>query len=150
FAGTYDDALHLSLGRIVEISTTAMRLVLSGTMERHPTLTVVLSHMGGGLPYQAGRMDKNSHAAKLPSLPSAYLKRMYTDTVQPDASAMKFGIDFFGSDRILYGTDYPCWDPAAAMNFFESIDLPPVERQQIFAENAIRIFCLPFAHDVPL
>ena len=32
----------------------------SGMMERHPKLKVVLSHTGGALPYQAGRMDKNT------------------------------------------------------------------------------------------
>jgi aminocarboxymuconate-semialdehyde decarboxylase len=34
----YDGALHLSLGRVIEVSVAAMRLVLSGTMERHPDL----------------------------------------------------------------------------------------------------------------
>ena len=32
----YDGALHLSLGRVIEVSVAAMRLILSGTMERHP------------------------------------------------------------------------------------------------------------------
>ena len=62
----YDGALHLSLGRVIEVSVAAMRLVLSGTMERHPDLKIVMSHTGGALPYQSGRMDKNSKAAKLP------------------------------------------------------------------------------------
>jgi aminocarboxymuconate-semialdehyde decarboxylase len=61
----YDGALHLSLGRVIEVSVAAMRLILSGVMERHPELKIVMSHTGGSLPYQAGRMDKNSKAAKL-------------------------------------------------------------------------------------
>ncbi len=56
----YDGALHLSLGRVVEVSVAAMRLVLSGMMERHPKLKIVMSHTGGALPYQSGRMDKNT------------------------------------------------------------------------------------------
>ena len=62
----YDGALHFSLGRVIEVSVAAMRLILSGMMERHPNLKIVMSHTGGALPYQAGRMDKNSKAAKLP------------------------------------------------------------------------------------
>ena len=62
----YDGALHLSLGRVIEVSVAAMRMILSGMMERHPKLKIVMSHTGGSLPYQAGRMDKNSKAAKLP------------------------------------------------------------------------------------
>src|SRR3954453_6798322 len=38
----YDGSLHLSLGRVVEVSVAAMRLVLSGTMERHPDLKIVM------------------------------------------------------------------------------------------------------------
>ena len=62
----YDGALHLSLGRVIEVSVAAMRLIFSGVMERHPNLKIVMSHTGGALPYQAGRMDKNGKAAKLP------------------------------------------------------------------------------------
>ena len=70
----YDGALHLSLGRVIEVSVAAMRLVLSGTMERHPNLKIVMSHTGGALPYQSGRMDKNTKAAKLPRPVSEYLQ----------------------------------------------------------------------------
>ena len=52
----YNGALHLSLGRVIEVSVAASRLILSGLMERHPNLKVVLSHTGGALPYQSGRM----------------------------------------------------------------------------------------------
>ena len=62
-----------------------MRLVLSGVMERHLNLKIVMSYTGGALPYQSGRMDKNSGKAKLPRPASDYLKRMYTDTVSPHA-----------------------------------------------------------------
>jgi hypothetical protein len=88
----YGDALHLSLRRVIEVSIPAARLILS--MERHPGLKRVLSHTGGALPYQAGRMDKNSTAANLPRLPSAYMKRMYTDTVSPHGMGMRFALRF--------------------------------------------------------
>ena len=108
----YDGSLHLSLGRVIEVSVAAMRLVLSGMMERHPNLKVVMSHTGGALPYQSGRMDKNTPKAKLPKPASTYLKRMYTDTVSPHAAGMKFAIEYYGIDHVMYGTDYPCWEPA--------------------------------------
>src|SRR5438477_434138 len=101
----YDGALHLGLGRIIEVSVAAMRLILSGVMERHPELKIVLSHTGGALPYQAGRMDKNSKAAKLPKPVTAYMKRMFTDTVSPHAKGIQFAIDYFVIDRVMYGTD---------------------------------------------
>lgn len=141
----YNEALHLSLGRVVEVSTGAMRLVLSGIMERHPDLRLVMSHTGGALPYQAGRMDKNCKKAELPKLPSVYLKRMFTDTVSPHMLGIKFAIDFYGIDHVMYGTDYPCWDPATCLQLISEIDLSDAEKQKLFVDNVRRIFNIPAA-----
>jgi aminocarboxymuconate-semialdehyde decarboxylase len=138
----YGGALHLSLGRVIEVSVAASRLILSGIMERHPKLRLVLSHTGGALPYQAGRMDKNSKAANLPKPASAYMKRMYTDTVSPHVMGLKFAIDYYGIDHVMYGTDYPCWDPATALTLLEQIDLSQEDRQKLFYDNARRILNL--------
>jgi aminocarboxymuconate-semialdehyde decarboxylase len=138
----YDGALHLSLGRVIEVSVAAMRLVLSGVMERHPGLKLVMSHTGGALPYQSGRMDKNSGAAKLPRPASEYLKRMYTDTVTPHAAGMRFAIDYYGIDHVMYGTDYPCWDPATALKLLGEVGLSAAEQEKVFYANARRILGL--------
>jgi aminocarboxymuconate-semialdehyde decarboxylase len=138
----YEGALHLSLGRVVEVSVAAMRLVLSGMLERHPKLKIVMSHTGGALPYQSGRMDKNSGKAKLPRPASTYLKRMYTDTVSPHAAGMRFAIDYYGIDHVMYGTDYPCWDPATALKLLDELRLSKEDQQKIFYDNARRILGL--------
>ena len=138
----YNGALHLSLGRVIEVSVAAMRLVLSGTLERHPDLKLIMSHTGGALPYQSGRMDKNTKGAKLPRPASDYLKQMYTDTVSPHAAGIRFAIDYYGIDRVMYGTDYPCWDPAACLKLIEEIDLSDADKQKLFYDNARRILNL--------
>jgi aminocarboxymuconate-semialdehyde decarboxylase len=138
----YDGALHLSLGRVIEVSVAAMRLILSGMMERHPKLKIVMSHTGGSLPYQAGRMDKNSKAAKLPRPVQDYMKRMFTDTVSPHSAGMRFAIDYFGIDHVMYGTDYPCWDPAPCLKLLEDVRLTDADRRKLFYENACRILNL--------
>jgi aminocarboxymuconate-semialdehyde decarboxylase len=140
--GEYGGALHLSLGRVIEVSVAAMRLVYSGIMERHPNLKVVMSHTGGALPYQSGRMDKNGKAAKLPNPPSTYMKRMYTDTVSPHTAGMKFAIEYYGVDHVMYGTDYPCWEPKAALEYFAGIGLSQGDIQKIMYDNARRILNL--------
>jgi aminocarboxymuconate-semialdehyde decarboxylase len=138
----YDGALHLSLGRVIEVSVAAMRLILSGVMERHPNLKVVLTHTGGSLPYQAGRMDKNSKAAKLPRPVTTYMQRMFTDTVSPHSAGMKFAIDYYGIHHVMYGTDYPCWDPAACLKLLGEIELSDVDKHKLFYANARRILNL--------
>ncbi len=138
----YNGALHLSLGRVIEVSAAASRLILSGLMERHPGLRVVLSHTGGALPYQSGRMDKNTRKANLPEPVSTYMKRMYTDTVSPHAMGMKFAIDYYGVDHVMYGSDYPCWSPEEALKLLDTLGLSEEEQRKIFYENARRILGL--------
>jgi aminocarboxymuconate-semialdehyde decarboxylase len=119
-----------------------MRLVLSGMMERHPKLKVVMSHTGGALPYQSGRMDKNTPKAKLPKPASTYLKRMYTDTVSPHAAGMRFAIEYYGIDHVMYGTDYPCWEPKQALKLIDELKLSAADKQKLFYDNARRILGL--------
>lgn len=138
----YGGALHLSLGRVIEVSVAAARLIFSGMMERHPNLRIAMSHTGGALPYQAGRLDKNGKAAKLAEKPSTYLKRFYTDTVSPHALGIKFAIDFFGADHVMYGTDYPCWSPAEALRLLDEISVSKDDQTKIFKTNARSLFNL--------
>lgn len=138
----YGGALQLSLGRVIEVSVAASRMVFSGLMERHPNLKVVMSHTGGALPYQSGRMDKNGKAAKLPKPPSTYIRRMYTDTVSPHSLGMKFAIDYYGIDSVMYGSDYPCWDPATALKLIDEIGLSDKDKDKLFYSNARRILNL--------
>jgi aminocarboxymuconate-semialdehyde decarboxylase len=138
----YGGALQLSLGRIIEVSVAASRLVFSGLMERYPNLRIVMSHTGGALPYQSGRMDKNGKNAKLPRPPSTYMKRMYTDTVTPHSMGMRFAIDYYGIDRVMYGSDYPCWDPATALALLDELNLSDADKDKLFYRNARRILGL--------
>jgi aminocarboxymuconate-semialdehyde decarboxylase len=71
----------------------ASRLVFSGLVERYPGLKIVMSHTGGALPHQSGRMDKNGKNAKLPRPPSTYMRRMFTDTVSPHSIGIRFAVE---------------------------------------------------------
>lgn len=139
----YNDTLHFSLGRAIEVSVGAARLILSGLMEHCPDLKIVMSHTGGALPYQSGRMDKNTKAANLPRPVSEYMKRMYTDTVSPHSAGMKFAIEYYGVENVMYGSDYPCWEPAEALRLIAEIPLSAADKQKLFVDNVRRIFNLP-------
>lgn len=138
----YDGALQVTFGRIFAVSVGALRLVLSGIMERHPKLKVYVSHTAGAVPYQSARLDKNGKGAKLPLPPSSYLKRMHTDTVTPFAAGMKFAIEYFGVDHVMYASDFPCWDPAEALRLLEDLDLSDADMAKILSGNARRILNL--------
>jgi len=138
----YQGALHLTMGRVMEVSVAASRLIFSGLMDRYPNLKVIMSHTGGALPYQAGRMDKNGARVGLPQPPSTYIKRMFTDTVSPHSLGMKFAIEYYGIDNVMYGTDYPCWDPAVCLKLLAELDLSQEDKQKLFYDNAKRILGL--------
>lgn len=137
----YADGIQRSMGRLVDSSVTIMRLIFSGIMERHPDLKVLHTHGGGILPFQSGRLDKNSRIEGLPEPPSAYLKRMAVDTVAPQGLTIRGALEFYGSDRVLYGTDFPCWQPRAAVQVIEEA-VPREARADVMGRNAVAFFGL--------
>jgi aminocarboxymuconate-semialdehyde decarboxylase len=118
-----------------------MRLIFSGIMERHPDLKVLHTHGGGILPFQAGRLDKNARIKDLPQPPSTYLRRMAVDTVAPQALTIRGALEFYGAARVLYGTDFPCWQPSAAVGVIDEA-VPAHQREDVMGRNAAEYFRL--------
>lgn len=139
----YNRALFNSIGRIMELSVAASRLIVSGVMERHPKLNIMISHTGGALPYQSGKMDHNISRTPLKQSATTYIKRMYTDTVSSHVAGMKFAIEFYGVDHVMYGTDYPCLDHAQTLLDLNTLDLSGEDRAKILCGNARKLFNLP-------
>jgi predicted TIM-barrel fold metal-dependent hydrolase len=54
-----------------------------------------------------------------------------------DARAL---ITAYGTERVLFGTDYPMWDIKTELCRFMALDLTEEERRAILAENAARMF----------
>lgn len=132
----YDNALYLSLGRVVDSSVAAFRLVLSGAFDRHPRLRLLHFHAGGVLPYAAGRLDKNASIASLQRRPTDYLRGMWVDTAMPHALTIDMALKFYGTDRVLYGSDNPCWNPLAALQATQSLELEPETERAVLDANA--------------
>jgi aminocarboxymuconate-semialdehyde decarboxylase len=55
---------------------------------------------------------------------------------------MKFAIEYYGIDRVMYGTDYPCWDPATALKLIDELKLSKEDQEKLFYSNARRILGL--------
>jgi aminocarboxymuconate-semialdehyde decarboxylase len=132
----YETGIQRSLGRLIDSSVTILRLIYSGIMERHPALKVMHTHGGGVLPYQAGRIDKNARIKGLPELPSTYLRRTYVDTVCPQELTVRTAVEFYGADHVMYGTDYPCWAPKAAVGVINDVGLSEQDTAKVLRDNA--------------
>ncbi len=98
-------------GNPSETGLIAARLIFAGVFERFPQLDMILAHAGGTLPYLAGRLDHGyrvrPESKTLPKPPSAYLERLYFDTITHDGALLAYLVGRVGAGRVVVGTDRP-------------------------------------------
>ena len=101
-----------------------------------PDLKVVCAHWGGGLPFYA----------LMPEV-ERVLSNVYFDTAatpflyQPQI--FKQVADIIGSDRILFGSDYPLLSPKRIIGQIESTRLSQKDKAKILGGNAKRLLSIP-------
>ena len=147
--------LAQALGWPFETSIAAARLVLSGLLERFPELKIVTHHLGGMIPYFIGRLEyryqwrddpRRTEGWKITKPPSQLFKKIYADTaIGGNKAAMRLAYEFFGAERILFGTDYPFGPKGGEVFIQQAIDvveqefIPEEDRKKIFEDNARRL-----------
>jgi predicted TIM-barrel fold metal-dependent hydrolase len=136
------------LGLQVDCSFAMLRLVLSGTLERHPRLSVVMPHAGGVLPYMMGRIEHQTEVlgrgrAKLSKPPGAYFSQVFLDSVTPSPETLAFACRFAGPEHMLFGTDHPWVDMNLMVDVVAGLPLAPAQRDALTADNARVLFGLP-------
>jgi 2,3-dihydroxybenzoate decarboxylase len=131
-----------------ETAVHALRLMCCGLFDRHPRLTLILGHLGEGLPYNAWRIDHRLR--KMPQgLPA---RRTITEYLRSNVLLTTSGnfrtptllsaIAEVGADRVLFSVDYPFEETADATEWFDSAPISERDRCLIGRENAIRLFKL--------
>ena len=138
-------------GFAAETGLHAMRLIMSGALDRHPKLKIILGHMGEGLPFWLQRIDnryllevKIGAVKEPPRLPSQYFLDNFVITTSGVTSmpALRLCLDVLGGERILFAADYPYEDDAEAVRFMDGAAVTVEQRRQIYETNAQRIFRL--------
>lgn len=146
-----------------ETSAMMARLVFSGHFDRFPNLKIITHHLGGMTPYFEGRVgpgmdqlgarttgeDLSVILDRLQRRPLDYFKSFYGDTaVFGSAAATRCGLEFFGPDQVLFGSDCP-FDPEKGPGFIretirvlDNLDLADGVRAQIYEGNARRLLRL--------
>jgi predicted TIM-barrel fold metal-dependent hydrolase len=128
-------------------------LIMTGVLERHPTLRVAFLESGAGwLPYWLGRLDSHweTWGKLLPALrmePSAYFKRQCFISADPEDPSASAVVRHVGDDNLVWASDYPHPDahfPGAVTKTRELLaDVPEAAQRKIFATNATRLYGLP-------
>lgn len=113
-----DACLTGGLGMLIENTACIARLILRGTFDQVPGLRAVFGQLGGFLPFVLGRFDMLQEmlapagegtaraATALPRLRD-HAGDVYLDTHSMDLSALECALDAVGSQRIVFGSDYP-------------------------------------------
>jgi 5-carboxyvanillate decarboxylase len=138
----------------VETSLHALSLIVAGVFDRFPKLTLVLGHLGEGLPYWMPRID-HMHGASVGSgryanwkilerRPSDYMREnMYVTTSgMPWPPTIAYAQTVLGKDRVMYAMDYPYQYFAEEVAASDSIAGSDDDRRAFFQTNAERVFKL--------
>lgn len=117
-----------------------LRLVLAGTLDRHPRLKLIIGHMGEMLPMMLARADE------VFSLDIGHLQRSVSRTILDQVWITTSGIFSqppfiaalltFGIDRIMFSVDYPYAQNASGRVFLDAVSLAPADLAKLAHANA--------------
>ncbi|MBI4491197.1 MAG: amidohydrolase [Chloroflexi bacterium] len=141
-----DYALCMVMEFPVDTTRAVARLIYSGALDRFSRIRWILSHVGGTLPFIQGRMDFGHRLfpeCQTPAEPpSAYLRRLYYDTVTSGyLAALECAIANLGASQLVFGTDCPHNPPGAFLDVLAaSPSLDESARQAVLGGTALTLF----------
>jgi uncharacterized protein len=136
-----------SWGWHMETAIHVLRLVLSGALDRHPRLQIVIGHLGEAIPFMLDRIDETT-AAEAKRLLRRSVRQTLLDQLWITTSGFFTMVPFvaalmtFGADRIMFSVDYPFASNARARAFLDALPVSPADREKIAHGNADRLMKL--------
>lgn len=146
-----------------ETSIAMGRMVFAGFFDRWPNMKLITHHLGAMVPFLEQRialgMDQlGTRTADVDytgivremnakgKRPVDYFRMFYNDTaVNGSHSAIRCGLDFFGDDHVLFGTDCP-FDPEGGPTFIretiralDGLKLKKAELTKLYSGNAYKL-----------
>ena len=123
-----------------ETAIHVLRLVMAGTLDRHPRLKLIIGHMGEMLPIMLQRIDEVS-AVDTDHL-SRPVSRAILDQVWLTTSGifseppLLAALLTFGIDRIMFSVDYPYSPNSKGRDFLGRLSLAPADMAKFTHRNA--------------
>jgi len=122
------------------------RMCFAGTLREFPDIRWVIGHLGGAVPYLMERLDSGYRdfaecRVNIDEPPSAYLTRLYYDTVTFSPYNLRLARDLVGVDHMVMGSDYPhlLGSIERSVSSIQDMTIPEREKQKIFSETALSI-----------
>jgi aminocarboxymuconate-semialdehyde decarboxylase len=138
------------LGWPYETSAAMARMVFSGLFDRHPRLKIITHHLGGMIPYFAGRIDEGwstlgsrttdeDYSGVLASLKRPhreYFKMFYGDTaLMGSVEGTKCGVEYFGTGHVVFASDAPFASIAPCVEAVKRLELDAADAAKIGHAN---------------
>jgi 6-methylsalicylate decarboxylase len=129
-----------------DTTRTIVSLLFSGTIARCPDIRWIFSHGGGTIPMLAGRVativdTRPDLAERVPQGVMKALRALHYDTVSLfDNTGFSAARRLAGIPQLLFGTDFPFWDPEPNIEALARQELRPEELRAIERDNALRLF----------
>ena len=104
-------------------------------LEIYKGLTIVGAHLGGWMVWDEALESLAEYPNFFVDCSSSF----------PFISAERVHglIEAWGADKILFGTDYPMWEPKKEVEALLALNLDDGAYRKIFSENAKKVFALP-------
>ena len=120
-----------------------------GTFDRFPNLKIVVLESGAGwVGFWIDRMDAFYNvpvgaSCKLKEMPSTYLRNQCWISADPDERAVTQLVDYIGTDRLMWATDFP--HPDHGGHYVQELremlsPLPEPVQKQIAGENVRQLY----------
>lgn len=134
-----------------ETALAMMRLVIGGVFDVFPNLKIILGHYGEGLPFMMDRVNRpyaqglvQNDPAVAPPLkrnPAEYLRDNMVVTTSGNYSTEAFVCtkNALGFACMALGSDYPFENMRVCMDFLESQEMSPMEKEQLYEMTAISL-----------
>lgn len=149
------------VGMPAETCLAICSVLMSGLLDRLPTLRIAFAHAGGSFPGTVGRIEHGYHARPdlcathdLSRPPREYLAdppggggraaRFFVDSLTHDEHALRQVIRLLGPSRVALGSDYPFpLGEACPGQMIESLtDLPEPDRARLLGGTALEFLGL--------
>lgn len=132
--------------------TTLLDLVMTGTFEKYPKLTIIATHLGGGILTSLGRfkalskrfptdlwyVDLEGNRQLLPHPIDYYLKKIYYDCNNAEVPDILHATSIVGIDHLLTGSDFPWTDDGFTREILGQLD--ESIRGKLAYDNAAELF----------
>lgn len=129
----------------LDTATAALRLILRGTFDRHPTLQLVLGHWGEMLLFWLDRANSLSRVAGLQRSVADCIRMNFhiTTSGMLNPTLLQHTLSVTTIDRLIFSTDYPFQHPTqdeitSFLGHFASDE----DRQKFSSDNATALFGL--------